>query len=57
MAQYISEDVDLKKELSYEDYIGFFKEHPNFPDDWGFDECWVFAKHFFNLGLKAQKGG
>jgi hypothetical protein len=48
-------EVDLNKELSYEDYIGFFKEHPNFTDDWGFDEAWVFAKYFFELGL-AQKG-
>ena len=38
------------------DYMSFFEEHPNFPDDWGFDEAWVFAKHFFKLGLKAQKG-
>ncbi len=50
-------EMDFEKELSYEDYIGFFKEHPNFPDDWGFDEAWVFAKHFFELGLKAKIGG
>ena len=49
-------EVDLQKELSYEDYIRFFKEHPNFSEDWGFDETWVFAKYFFELGLKAQKG-
>ena len=53
-------EMDMKKELSYEDYIRFFDEHPNFPDDWGFDEAWVFAKHFFELGMqvsnKAQKG-
>ena len=51
---------NLKKELSYDDYAGFFKEHPNFPDDWGFDEAWVFAKYFFELGMatsnKEQKG-
>ena len=47
-------EMDFEKELSYEDYIGFFKEHPNFPDDWGFDEAWVFAKHFFELGFKAK---
>mgnify|MGYP002523148967 CR=1 FL=1 len=46
---------DLEKELSYEDYVSFFEEHPNFPDDWGFDEAWIFAKHFFELGLKARK--
>ena len=50
-------DVDLKKELSYEDYIRFFEEHPDFPDDWGFDEAWVFAKHFFELGIKASQKG
>ena len=48
-------EVDLEKELSYEDYIRFFEEHPNFPDDWGFDEAWVFAKHFFELGIKVAE--
>jgi hypothetical protein len=48
-------EVDLEKELSYEDYIGFFNEHPDFPDNWGFDEAWIFAKHFFELGLKAKE--
>ena len=47
------------KELSYEDYDNFFKEHPNFPNDWGFDEAWIFAKYFFKLGMtisnKVQK--
>jgi len=48
---------DLEKELSYEDYMGFFNEYPDFPDDnWGFEEAWTFAKYFFKLGLKAQKG-
>ena len=33
----------------------FFKEHPDYSNrDWGFDECWMFAKHFFKLGLKAK---
>ena len=49
-------EVDLEKELSYDDYIRFFAEHPNFSDDWGFDEAWVFAEYFFKLGLKSQKG-
>lgn len=49
-------EANSKKELSYEDYTRFFAEHPNFPNDWGFDEAWVFAKYFFELGLKAQKG-
>ena len=48
-------EMDMKKELSYEDYIRFFEEHPNFPDDWGFDEAWVFAKHFFELGIKVAE--
>ena len=48
--------VDLDIELSYEDYIGFFNEHPNFPNDWGFDEAWIFAKYFYELGLNAMKG-
>ena len=45
---------DIKKELSYEDYIKFFEEYPNFPDDWGFDEAWIFAKHFFELGMAVS---
>jgi hypothetical protein len=49
-------EVDLEKELSYEDYKGFFEKYPDLSDDWGFDEAWTFAKHFFELGLKAQKG-
>lgn len=28
-------EVDFEKELSYEDYIRFFEEHPNFSNDWG----------------------
>ena len=47
---------DLEKELDYEDYMNFFKEHPDYnKGDWGFDECWVFAKHFYELGLKAKE--
>jgi hypothetical protein len=49
-------EVDLKKELSYEEYKSFFENHPDFPDDWGFDEAFIFAKYFYSLGLKAQKG-
>lgn len=50
-------EMDLKKEFDYNDYMNFFKEHPEYSNiDWGFDECWVFAKYFFELGLKAQKG-
>ena len=50
-------EVDLEKELDYDDYMSFFKEHPEYSNgDWGFDECWVFAKYFYELGLKAKKG-
>ena len=48
-------EVDLEKELSLEDYKSFFEKHPDLSDDWGFDEAWMFAKHFFELGLKAQE--
>lgn len=44
-------EVDLNKELSYEDYKGFFEKYPDLSDDWGFDEAWMFAKHFFELGM------
>lgn len=47
--------VDLEKELSLEDYNSFFKKYPDFPDNWGFDEAWIFAKYFFELGLKAAQ--
>lgn len=36
--------------------LDFLRNIQTFSDDWGFDEAWVFAKHFFELGLKAQKG-
>ena len=50
-------EVDLNKELSYEDYTSFFKKYPDLSDDWGFEEAWTFAQYFFKLGLKvAQKG-
>lgn len=49
-------EINLEKELSYEDYKSFFEKYPNLSEDWGFDESWVFAKYFFELGLKAKKG-
>lgn len=49
-------DGIVSEEISYEDYMSFFKEHPNFPDDWGFDEAWIFAEYFYKLGIKAQRG-
>lgn len=52
-----TEEVGFKKELDYNNYMNFFKKHPEYSNrDWGFDECWVFAKYFYELGLKAQKG-
>ena len=50
-------EVDLEKELDYDDYMTFFKEHPEYSNgDWGFEETWVFAQYCYKLGLKAQKG-
>ena len=51
-----TKEVDLKKEFDYDDYMSFFNKHPNYSEDWGFDECWEFAKYFFELGIRAQKG-
>lgn len=48
--------VDLEQELDYDDYLTFFKEHPDYNDkDWGFEETWTFAQYCYKLGLKAQK--
>lgn len=48
---------DLVEELDYDDYITFFKEHPDYNDgSWGFEETWTFAQYCYKLGLKAQKG-
>ena len=50
-------EINLEKELDYDDYINFFNEHPDYNNnEWGFDEAWMFANYFFKLGLKAQKG-
>ena len=50
-------EVDLDKELDYDDYIKFFNEHPNYSNgDWGFEETWEFGQYCYKLGLKAQKG-
>ena len=49
-------EMNLEKELDYDDYVNFFKEHPDYSNgDWGFDECWVFAKYFFELGLRTSQ--
>lgn len=51
------EENDVVEEIDYEDYIRFFKEHPECNNgDWGFDETWAFAQYCYTLGLKAQKG-
>lgn len=51
-------EVNLEKELDYDDYMSFFKEHPEYSNgDWGFDECWLFAEYCYKLGLKAAQKG
>ena len=48
-------EVDLEKELNYDDYINFFNEHPDYNNnDWGFDEAWMFANYFFKLGMAVS---
>ena len=49
--------VDLEEELDYNDYMTFFKEHPDYNNgSWGFEETWTFGQYCYKLGLKAQKG-
>ena len=48
-------EVDSEKKLSLEDYKSFFEKHPDLSDDWGFDEAWMFAKYFYELGLNTRK--
>lgn len=48
---------NLVEEIDYEDYVRFFKEHPNFNDgSWGFEKTWTFAQYCYKLGLKAREG-
>lgn len=48
---------DLVEELDYDDYIAFFKEHPEYNNgDWGYEETWTFGQYCYKLGLKAYKG-
>jgi len=48
-------EVDLEKELDYDDYMNFFKEHPEYDNgDWGFEETWTFGQYCYKLGLKAK---
>ena len=48
---------DLVEELDYDDYMTFFKEHPEYNNgDWGFEETWTFGQYCYKLGLKAQQG-
>ena len=50
-------EADLVEELDYDDYMTFFKEHPEYINgDWGFEETWTFGQYCYTLGLKAQKG-
>ena len=49
-------EVDLVEELDYDDYITFFKKHPEYNNvDWGFEETWEFGQYCYKLGLKALK--
>lgn len=49
-------EVDLVEELDYDDYMTFFKEHPEYNNgDWGFEETWTFGQYCYKLGLKARK--
>jgi hypothetical protein len=46
-----------EKELDYDDYITFFKDHPEYNyGEWGFEETWTFGQYCYKLGLKAQQG-
>jgi hypothetical protein len=48
---------DLVEEIGYDDYMTFFKEHPDYIDgSWGFEETWTFAQYCYKLGLNARKG-
>ena len=48
---------NLVEELDYDNYMTFFKEHPEYNNgDWGFEETWAFGQYCYALGLKAQKG-
>ena len=49
---------NLVEELDYNDYMAFFKEHPEYSNDtlWGFEEAFEFGQYCYTLGLKAQKG-
>jgi hypothetical protein len=50
-------EVDLVEELDYDDYMTFFKEHPEYNNgDWGFEETWTFGQYCYKLGLNARKG-
>ena len=52
-----TKENDLVEELDYDDYMTFFKEHPEYNNvDWGFEETWTFGQYCYKLGLKAQQG-
>lgn len=49
-------DIYLDKVLSLDEYKKFFEEYPYLIDeDWGFNETWLCAKYFFELGFNAGK--
>lgn len=44
------------EELSYDDYVAFFKEHPECRNgDWGYDETMMFGQYCYKLGFKHGK--
>ena len=52
-----TKENDLVEELDYDDYMIFFKEHPEYNNgDWGFEETWTFGQYCYKLGFKTHKG-
>ena len=63
LRSFIEDNLEVKEnnlveELDYNDYMAFFKEHPEYSNDtlWGFEEAFEFGQYCYTLGLKAQKG-
>lgn len=63
LRSFIEDTLEVKEnnfdeELDYNDYMAFFKEHPDYSNDilWGFSEAFEFGQYCYTLGLKAQKG-
>lgn len=60
LRSFVEDTLEVKEnnvveEIDYEDYIRFFKEHPEYSNgDWGFEETWAFAQYCYKLGIKAM---